>query len=585
MEIAFTQITKLTNLHYCYNLQDLSLIETGPLESLSGIETISHSLESLRIIGCNLTQIDPLVSKLTNLRELFLAKNSITSISNLEGCSRLTKLWLYSNSITKIENLENNSYLQDIWLQDNKIKMIENLENLVNLQELHLSENPLTSFNSISHISRLNIIHTLSFGGLDFEPAPVCKLEGYKSYVVSTVASDYLRVLDGEWVSNETKDGIRKDYMQEAIKLQDKLNSVEQEHRAILMHLDSKNRENEEQLKYIQRMLVDDLHSLRTDIELGKSKIIKEHNRLKSLRHKSEETLKTDLTALQSKYNKEIEKIVKDQQEQISKENLIYEESLSALEFEEKIACTLIDVLYTSEGRVIYSDLSAGSPEYRFIETITGPKSFKKSYINIRKVYQVATSTDHDIVSNKYLFIPLQEPDLKNLLLARQSTQLLSLKPTFTDCLKDETGNYLTLVIRGENLEEGKLSKETLNSISLDYLIVCQISSTNIESDSRGLVDNRLLAFLGEPTEISFDSLRSIEKEAFYKYNDHLKRIWGELEPVSHEKVKQQDEEINSLMILGENLKSQIEAEKATQMKLLQEMRIGLKDSMPKLNL
>ena len=48
--------------------------------------------------------------------------------------------------------------------------------------------------------------------------------------------------------------------MQEAIKLQDRLSSVEQEHRAILMHLDSKNRENEEQLKYIQRMLIDDLH-------------------------------------------------------------------------------------------------------------------------------------------------------------------------------------------------------------------------------------------------------------------------------------------------------------------------------------
>lgn len=463
--------------------------------------------------------------------------------------------------------------------------MIENLENLVNLQELHLSENPLTSFNSISQISKLNIIHSLSFGGLDFKPAPVCKLEGYKSFVISTVSSDYLRVLDGEWISNETKDGIRKDYMQEAIKLQDKLSAVEQEHRAILMHLDSKNRENEEQLKYIQRMLVDDLHSLRTDIELGKSKIIKEHNRLKSLRHKSEETLKGDLTALQSKYNKEIEKIVKDQQEQITKENLIYEESLSALEFEEKIACTLIDVLYSSEGKVIYSDLPAGSPEYRFIETITGPKSMKKYFVNIRKVYQVATCSDHDIVSNKYFFVPLQEAELKGLLLNKQTSQMLVIKPTFADCLKNELGNYLTLVIRGENLEEGKLSKEILNSVILDYLIVSQIASVNIESDCRGLVDNRLFAFLGEPTDISFDSLKLIEKEAFFKYNDHLKRIWGELEPVAHEKVKQQDEEINSLMILGENLKNQIEAEKATQMKLLQEMRIGLKDSMPKLNL
>ena len=132
-------------------------------------------------------------------------------------------------------------------MQDNKITKVENLENLVNLQEIHLSENPFSSFNSISKISSLSIIHTLSFGGLDFSPAPVYKQEGYKSFVLTTVTSDYLRVLDGEYVSNETKEGVRKDYMQEAIRLQDKLNTVEQEHRATLMHLDSKNKENEEQ--------------------------------------------------------------------------------------------------------------------------------------------------------------------------------------------------------------------------------------------------------------------------------------------------------------------------------------------------
>jgi hypothetical protein len=586
VEIAFTQITQLNNLHYCYNLQDLSLIETGPLDSLSGIESISHSLECLRIIGCNLTQIDPLISKLTNLRELHLPKNSISMINNLQGCSRLSKLWLYSNSITKIENLDNNSYLQELWLQDNKIKMIENLENLVNLQELHISENPLTTFNSISKISSLSIIRSLSFGGLDFEPAPVCMLEGYKSYVLSTVASDYLRILDGEFISPEVKDGVRKDYMQEAIKLQDRLSSVEQEHRAILMHLDSKNRENEEQLKYIQRMLVDDLHNLRTEIETGKSKIVKEHNRLKALRHKSEETLKNDLALLQNRYNKEIEKIVKDQQEQIAKENLAYDETIAALEFEERVACSLIDVLYASEGRVIYSDLSPGCPEFRFIETITGAKSLKRNFVSIRKVYQVASAADHEVLSNKYFFVNVGENELKGLLLSRQVGQnVLNAKSTFPECFKDEAGNFLILVVRGENLEEGKLLKENLSSITFEYLLVCQISSSPIDGDFRNLVDHRLMSFLSEPPETSFESLRNLEKEAFIKYNDHLKRVWGELEPVSHEKVKQQDEEINSLLVLSESLKSQIEAEKNAQTKLLQEMRISLKDSMPKLNL
>jgi Leucine-rich repeat (LRR) protein len=500
VEIAFTQISKLTNLHYCYNLQELSLIETGPLVSLSGIETVSHSLETLRIIGCSLTQIDPLISSLTNLRDLILPKNSISEISNIQGCNNLRKLWLYSNNISKLENLDSNSYLQELWLQDNKIKVIENLENLINLQELHLSENLFNSLHSISKISCLSIIHTLSFGGLDFCPCPVYKQDGYKPYVLTTVTSEYLRILDGEYVSSDIKDGIKKDYMQEAIRLQDKLNAIEQEHRTTLMQLDSKNRENEEQLNYIQRMLIDDLHSLRTDIETGKSKIIKEHNRLKALRHKSEETLKSELSLLQNKYNKEIEKIVKDQQESIQKENSYYEESINALDFEEKIACYLIEVLYSSEGKVIYSEVSFNSPEYRFIDTITGSKVLKNNYLHIRKVYQVAAVTDNEILSNKYYFITISEAELKQLLLTRRYSGKELIKPSFADCIKDETGNYLVLVIRADNIEDIKIND--LSTVVLEYLIVSQVSSILLEGDYRSLVDNRLLAFLSEPVVI-----------------------------------------------------------------------------------
>ena len=498
VEIAFTQISKLTNLHYCYNLQELSLIETGTLSSLSGLEHISRSLETLRIIGCNLTEIDPVISTLVNLRDLILPKNNLAHIRNLEGCNRLSKLWLYSNNISKIENLDNNSYLQELWLQDNKISMVENLENLVNLQELHLSENPFSTFNSISKISTLSIMHTLSLGGLDFCPAPVCKLEGYKAYVLSTITSEYLRVLDGEYVSLDMKEGIRKDYMQEAIKLQDKLSGVEQEHRATLMHLDSKNRENEEQLKYIQKMLIDDLHALRGEIETGKTKIIKEHNRLKALRTKSEETLKSELGVLQNKYNREIEKIVKEQQESINRENMVYEESLSGLEFEETVATTLIEVLYSSEGRVIYSELSPTSPEYRFIDTVTGSKSLKSHSLQIRKVYQIASSSDSEILSNRYYFFSLPESELKTLLQSRSVASSLQLKSSFIDCHKDETGNYLTVVVRGDGIEDMKLIRENLERVVLEYLVVAQVG-TAIEGDFRAVVDNRLLAFLSEP--------------------------------------------------------------------------------------
>jgi hypothetical protein len=317
--------------------------------------------------------------------------------------------------------------------------------------------------------------------------------------VLMTATSEYLRILDGELVSFEMKEGLRRDYMQEAIRLQERLNAVEQEHRATLMHLDSKNRENEEQLKYIQRMLVDDLHSLRTDIETGKAKIIKEHNRLKTLRHKSEETLKADLTSLQNKYNKEIEKVVKDQQETIAKESQIYEESISALDFEEKIASTLIDVLYSSEGRVIYSELYSSSPEYRFIDTITGPKVLKGCFLHIRKVYQLASSADSDPSSNKYYFIALSSDDLRNLLLSRTVAAPLQPRQAFLDCVPAELGNYLTVIARGDGLDDARLAKDALSQLTLEYLVVAQVSSANIDGDYRSLVDDRLLCFLSEP--------------------------------------------------------------------------------------
>ena len=67
-EVAFTRIHSLENLHYCTNLQELTLIETGKLESFKGIEKIAHSLERLRLIGCGLTRIDDAISSLYNLR-------------------------------------------------------------------------------------------------------------------------------------------------------------------------------------------------------------------------------------------------------------------------------------------------------------------------------------------------------------------------------------------------------------------------------------------------------------------------------------------------------------------------------------
>lgn len=379
---------------------------------------------------------------------------------------------------------------------------MEGLSSLVNLQELHLSENPILTFDDIKEVSGLSVIRNLSFGGPDFAVCSVTELDGYSEFVLTTATSPYLQVLDGKSISQDTRESARNDYIQEALKMQERLSSIEHEHRTLLMHLDSKNRENEEQLKYIQRMLVDDLHALRTEIDTGKGKILKENSRLKSLKNKSEETLKQDLQIIKGKYSKELDRVYRNLQEQAQNESAQYEETIRALEFEERIAVSLIDILYTTEGKVIYNELSQSHPEYKFVENIAQFKSFKNNYVDIRKVYQIADSMPKE-AAYTYYFLRVLEEELKQLLIDRSFSDEKELKTSLMSCLKDEKGNFLVFIVRAtENLGEAgdylTLYESDLDKIIFDYLLLIQQSSFSDSGDYREIVDSRILSFLSD---------------------------------------------------------------------------------------
>ena len=578
LEIAFTNIKRLDNLQYCYNLQDLGLISTGHLENLDALGKVSHSLETLRIINCFIT-IDPAISSLTNLRELYLPNNQISKIENLHCCPLLTKLWLFSNQITKIENLESNSKLKQLYLQDNQISKLENLETLVNLQELHISQNPIRDFSSLNHLSELPLLKVLEIAGHDFDPCPVSKYEGYRNFVLSTVGS-YLEVLDGEQVHPVTKETARKEYIQEALKLQEELESIEHQHRTTIMHLDSKNKENEEQLKYVQRMLVEDLHNLQSDIEEGKTKMMKEHQRLKSLRNKSEDALKQDLKKLQNKFNSEVDKIQKEQEDKLKLEKLRQQEAIAALEFEEKIAHDLIDILYSTEGSVLYIELSESSKEYKFIESLAKEK--KQSSVTLRKAYQLSEPLQRETSVGKYLFAKLDYRNLKEVIQNHTCKETLKFHSSFNKCLSESPCLVLVAKPLEYNSEESlELLEEDLNKVVFEYLLVVETPRYGFTGNFREVVDERMLAFLSEPLEVplgAYKQLQKFESEALERYNEHLRRVWGELDPDSMEKIKEQDEEIGLLMKNSEDLKLQIESERNNQMQMLKELRINVKE-------
>lgn len=76
-------------------------------------------------------------------------------------------------------------------------------------------------------------------------------------------------------------------------------------------------------------------------------------------------------------------------------------------------------------------------------------------------------------------------------------------------------------------------------------------------------------------------TLRKLERKAYEKYVEHLKRVWGDLE--AFDAVKQQEETTSSLIVraiqdIVDKLRSQADAERRKQQAILEDLRSGLKD-------
>jgi Leucine-rich repeat (LRR) protein len=153
--------------------------------SLNGIEHVSHSLITLRLVNCNLKEIEKNFTKLKYLENLSLAENQISEIRNLHNCTNLKKLFLYSNNISKIEYLQDCLLLEEIDLSDNQISKIENLDALKNLKILNISANNIENLSNINNIKYITNLSELRFNDENFWPNPVClNFEVYFQYVM-----------------------------------------------------------------------------------------------------------------------------------------------------------------------------------------------------------------------------------------------------------------------------------------------------------------------------------------------------------------------------------------------------------------
>ncbi|CAI9100426.1 OLC1v1037429C2 [Oldenlandia corymbosa var. corymbosa] len=124
------------------------------------------------------------LSKVSNtLKELYVSKNEVPKIEEIEHFQDLQILELGSNKLRVMENLQNFSNLQELWLGRNRIKTVDlcglkgikkislqsnrltsmtGFEECVALEELYLSHNGISKMEGLSRLTNLRVLDVSS---------------------------------------------------------------------------------------------------------------------------------------------------------------------------------------------------------------------------------------------------------------------------------------------------------------------------------------------------------------------------------------------------------------------------------------
>ncbi|XP_074516923.1 leucine-rich repeat-containing protein 9 isoform X1 [Sebastes fasciatus] len=172
--------------------------ETGPIGSL---EPLMGSLEVLHLSHNGISNMANLqLSRLTNLKALFLQGNEISQVEGLEGLHQLRELVLDKN---RIKALADNSFiaqnvLLELHLAENRIRELNHLDPLTELRKLFLGMNKLQDVTELDKLEVLPSLTELSVVG-----NPVAKHSLHRPAIVLRLSQ--LQVLDGVTVTLEER--------------------------------------------------------------------------------------------------------------------------------------------------------------------------------------------------------------------------------------------------------------------------------------------------------------------------------------------------------------------------------------------
>lgn len=113
----------------------------------------------LRLSECSLTSVPRDLLDMHWLRQLYLDKNYIRKLENLDNLTNLEQLTITYNEIERIEGIEQLTSLRVLDMQFNRLRTIENLTKNQSLTKLGLSSNQIDNLAGIEPLQQLAILY------------------------------------------------------------------------------------------------------------------------------------------------------------------------------------------------------------------------------------------------------------------------------------------------------------------------------------------------------------------------------------------------------------------------------------------
>ncbi|XP_077320515.1 leucine-rich repeat-containing protein 9 isoform X1 [Lithobates pipiens] len=167
-------------------------------------ETLTPIMPSLEVLHLGFNGISNLpqlqLSRLKNLKSLFLQGNEISQVEGLEGLQFLKELVLDHNRIKLITetSFAKQSSLVSLRLEENRLREVSNLLHLIKLKKLYIGFNKIQE---ISEVEKLEVLPTLL--ELSVSGNPISRKMFHRQLLVLRLQN--LQILDGISVTNEER--------------------------------------------------------------------------------------------------------------------------------------------------------------------------------------------------------------------------------------------------------------------------------------------------------------------------------------------------------------------------------------------